>query len=58
MTRSTLALVILIGWLLIAIPVAIHLEIRNVTHRLDCGPDGISALNGAACIDREPVVIP
>jgi hypothetical protein len=58
MTRSTLVLVILIGWLLIAIPLAVHLEFRDVSRGIDCGPDGSSALNGSACIDREPVTFP
>jgi hypothetical protein len=58
MTRGTIALVILIGWLLVAIPVAVHLELRHAAHAIDCGPDGISALNGSACIDREPVTFP
>lgn len=58
MTRSSIVLVILIGWLLIAIPLAVHFEFRDVSHRLDCGPDGSSALNGSACIDREPVTFP
>lgn len=25
---------------------------------IDCGPEGIPALDGTACIDREPVYIP
>jgi hypothetical protein len=56
--RGTLALALMLGWLLIAIPVAVHLELRHAAHALDCGPNGISALNGSACIDRDPVTIP
>jgi hypothetical protein len=28
------------------------------TASIDCGPNGKPALNGTACIDREPVAIP
>jgi hypothetical protein len=57
-TRGTVLLLVAMAWLAIAIAVVVHYELRSVGHAIDCGPDGISALNGTACIDREPVVLP
>jgi hypothetical protein len=41
--------------LLLAIALAIGALIIPQRENLDCGPQGKPALNGTACIDREPV---
>jgi hypothetical protein len=34
------------------------LTVRRDARSLDCGPDGKPALDGRACIDRQPVTVP